>query len=618
MISLLNCTTYSLLKSFTQPEDLVKRAKKNGATAVGLCDSNLSGIIEFQKACQKQDVKSIIGQRFKIQFEDNTEFKKPTSGEICLFAQNLNGYKELLSLAYESNFRPLTIDDLSGKSNLVCVTGALSSDIGQGLFNNPGLIYNLDTYDDVKGQVLENWESFATNRLQQYKDIFGDKLFLQSQVADNSIAGSLAANRTVRYLAKKLGIKAIGANDCYYLNRNDSPDQRILLCSYTKSTLPVLKEGIQKSGFNELLQFLSSNSYYLHSQEELNDLYKSHPHELSNLNDLADMVETFSLLRPPEIPKFNCPNGLSSDEYLRELCRKGWSEKVSGFVDKSRHNEYAERVKYELEVLQGAGLSNYFLIVQDYVRAAKERDELVGIGRGSSAGSLVNYLIDVTNIDPIKYTLFFERFYNAGRNSPGNIALPDIDVDFPKHKRQNTFDYLRNKYGLDKVAQITTFGRLMGKSALKEVLRCHNACGFDEQNKMTENMPDEAEISDDLEEMRLLEELPSIIMWTLEERADKLKEYCYIDNENRLQGPFAKYFEQAVRLEKTKKSAGKHASAVYISPHVLRENFPMTKDKSSDEMLIYFDMKSAEMAGLPKFDILSINALDKMMLMREL
>lgn len=226
----------------------------------------------------------------------------------------------------------------------------------------------------------------------------------------------------------------------------------------------------------------------------------------------------------------------------------------------------------------------------------------------SAGGSLVAYLLNITTIDPIQYGLLFERFYNAGRNTKDRVSLPDIDIDFPIEVREYVTNYLKNKYGPDKVAQMCTFGGLQGKSALKEVLRVHEACDNATMNRMTKGLPEEGKISDKLEESHET----SILKWVLENEPNLLKDYCVMDSEGKLSGEYAVYFEQAIRLEGTYKSMGQHAAGIVISNEPLIDICPMMGDKTAMEM------DSVEALGILKADLLGVASLSKLMKINQL
>jgi len=233
----------------------------------------------------------------------------------------------------------------------------------------------------------------------------------------------------------------------------------------------------------------------------------------------------------------------------------------------------------------------------------------------SAAGCLISYLIRITKIDPIEFNLLFSRFYNAGRNTEDHVSLPDIDIDVPGDKRDEVIAYLKYRYGPENVSQMITYGRLQGKSSLKEVLRMNKACGFNEMNAMTKPIPDEAAISDQLELMD--EEDRSIIRWTLINDPESLRQWCHLDEQGNLRGDYAPYFDQAIRLEGTFKSQGKHAAGVVISREPLHKVCPMLPEKNG-EMIAGLEMNDLEALGHVKFDILGLMLLDKLMEIQEL
>jgi DNA polymerase-3 subunit alpha len=282
-------------------------------------------------------------------------------------------------------------------------------------------------------------------------------------------------------------------------------------------------------------------------------------------------------------------------------------------IPKDQEENYTNRIKYELEVLQGAGLSSYFLIVGDIVSKVRESGWLPGPGRGSAAGCLVSYLIGITSIDPMRYDLIFERFYNAGRNTADRISMPDIDVDVPINKREQIIDYIKGKYGQNKVSQMITYNTMKGRGALKEVLRVYDNISFEEMNSITKNIPDEAKIADELQEMKEDTGEASIIRWSLENNVDKLKEWCYISDDGSLAGPLAKRFEQAIRLEGTKSNQSKHAAGVVISSENLASVCPMIYDPKNKQTIAGMEMQDLESLGIIKFDILGVAMLDKVM-----
>lgn len=242
-----------------------------------------------------------------------------------------------------------------------------------------------------------------------------------------------------------------------------------------------------------------------------------------------------------------------------------------------------------------------------------------GLGvHNSAAGCIVSYLIGITQIDPIKYNLLFERFYNEGRNTADHISMPDIDVDVPINKREKIIEYIKNKYGSNKVSQMITFNTMKGRGALKEVLRVYDNISFEEMNRITKSIPDEAKIADELQEMKEDTGEASIIRWALENNVDKLKEWCYINDDGSLSGPLSKRFEQAIRLEGTKSNQSKHAAGVVISSQNLSDVCPMIYDSKNKQAIAGMEMQDLDALGLIKFDILGIAYLDKMMCVSDL
>ena len=373
-----------------------------------------------------------------------------------------------------------------------------------------------------------------------------------------------------------------------------------------------LKQGKSRS----LGTFFNSNNYHIPSYEDMREFHTEE--ELQHTIDIANMCTQYDILGPPNPPVFDCPNGMSPNDYLRELCREGWSRKM-GHVEKgSLFSEYGDRVNKEIKIFTETNLSSYFLIVRDILKYAESRGYLTGPGRGSAAGCMVSYLMDITKIDPMPHDLIFERFYNAGRNAGGRVSMPDIDIDVPKQSRNDIIDYIKQKYGEDNVAQIVTFQTLKGRAALKRVMAARGNIGFSEQNAITSHILDEAKISDELQDMKDELGTASVITWALENKKDKLKEWCYVDDNGNLQGKFAKIFEQAIRLEDTKIIQSKHAAGVVVSPQPIYDVCPMVIDKEGKGQLAGFEGPSCEDAGLLKLDVLGIKMLDKIMEMPEI
>ena len=387
----------------------------------------------------------------------------------------------------------------------------------------------------------------------------------------------------------------------YYVYPEEAECHRIMLCAKLKATLKTVANKEHEYG-----RFFGCDDFYLPKPSEVEKHLKN-----QNIASIEERCEEYDLAGPPMLPEFECPDGYSEDDWLTELCRKGWATKLKRehkVSTKEQEHIYVERIKHELKVVFKARLSGYFLIVHDIIQWVKDQGWLAGPGRGSAAGCLVSYLLGITEVDPIEYDLIFERFYNDGRNTEGNIAIPDIDMDVPAEHRDAVIGYIKQKYGMENVSQMITYNRLQGRSAVKEVLRINNSVSFEEMNLITDSIPDEADISDQLELM----EDKSIVRWALENKPEDLKNWCYYDSNGNLDGPMAGLFKQAMLLEGTKKSQGRHPAGVIISKHALKEVCPVTTDKSGDPV-VAFEMNPLEIQGHIKFDVLGIDLLSKIM-----
>lgn len=395
----------------------------------------------------------------------------------------------------------------------------------------------------------------------------------------------------------------------YYVKPEQAKLHRVLLCSALKTTLPKIQAKIRNNDLDpEVLEYFTKEDKCI-TEGKVD----------KTLQYIYESCEDYEILNPPMLPKFVCPKGLSQEEHLTDMARKGYRKFLSDKVgdDEDKRALYGDRFRKELKVIKDADLFGYFLIVQDIIRHIEEDMYcLAGPGRGSAAGCLISYLIGITKIDPVEHDLLFERFYNAGRNTGGNVSLPDIDMDVPGKRRDEVIDYLKDTYGHDHVSQMITFGRLQGRSAIKEVLRINEACSFSEMNAITKSVPNEADISDQLAEMD--DEDRSIIRWALINKPDELRDFCHITDDGKLEGDYAEYFQQAIDIEGTFKTQGKHAAGVVISKEKLKNVCPMVKQKGSTEKIAGLEMADLEALGHVKFDVLGINLLDKLMKIKEL
>ena len=608
-------STYSLLDGLSQPHQIAERCKEINAIACALTDhGNIAGAVKFYSAMKSAGIKPILGCELYIcQKDPKIQAKENRSlSHFIVLAQNYQGWVDLIKIVSESNkpehyyHKPrLDLENLGkfNNGNLLAIVGHLGSLLAEEI---------LDNYE-----LKPNWKELGINMIEKLKIIFKDKVFLEAQLIDSeNLPVQTILTGAIRELGKITSTRIICTPDAHYCRKEDAIDQRILLCNNLKTTFPEISRKISHGEDVPLSGFFTSDNYHIPSQEEIRNLHTEE--EILNTNYVANLIEDYDILSKPKLPQFKCPQGFNQDEYLRELCRHGWKTKIAPIVPKEEQQVYLDRIKYELDVLQGAGLSSYFLIVQDIVNYVRENNWLPGPGRGSAAGCLVSYLIGITSIDPIRYNLIFDRFYNSGRNTKDRISMPDIDVDVPINKREQIIQYIKDKYGHDKVSQMVTFNTIKGRGALKDVFRVYGNISFEEMNRITKNIPDEAKIADELQEMKEETGEASIIRWALENNADKLKEWCYIDENNELQGPLAKRFEQAIRLEGTKSNQSKHAAGIAISSEPLRDICPMVYDSKNEQLIAGMEMQDLEGVGIIKFDILGVALLDKIMTIQDL
>jgi len=609
----LHChSMYSLLDGLSKSSKIAERCVEIGARACALTDhGNIAGSVKFFKEMKSVGVKPILGCELYL-CDQNVEIKDKSNKELTHFivlAKNLKGWQNLIRLVSESN-RPdfyyhkprLTLEALAEfcDGNMLGMCGHLGSLLADQIVDN--------------NQINPDWKNIGVEKIGKLKDIFGAENFiLEAQLMDcDNTPIQKQLTDVVRALGKYTNTTVVCTPDAHYVRKEDASDQRILLCNNLKTTMPEISRKINNNDPLPMGCFFTSDNFHILSQEEMSSLHTEE--EIENTNIVADMCEEYDITSRPRLPPFGCE---SPDEYLRQLCRDGWRQKIQDRIPKEQQDQYVERIKYELGVLQGAGLSSYFLIVQDIVNYVRSNDWLPGPGRGSAAGCLVSYLIGITGINPLQYGLIFDRFYNSGRNTKDRVSMPDIDVDVPINKRENVISYIKNKYGDSQVSQMVTFNTIKGRGAIKDVLRVYGNISFDEMNNITRNIPDEAKIADELQEMKDETGDASIIRWALENQADKLKEWCYIDENNELQGPLAKRFEQAIRLEGTKVNQSKHAAGVVIADSDLATICPMIYDSKTKTRIAGMEMEDLESIGVVKFDILGVAMLDKIMFISE-
>jgi len=546
-------TEYSLLDGAARIESLVKKAKDVGMKALAITDHGVMyGVIDFYKACLSQGIRPILGcevyvaphSRFdrRPQIDDNQY-------HLVLLAENEVGYKNILklvSLGFTEGFyyKPRVDRELLDQHSegVIALSACLAGEISQAILNR-----NL--------KEAENAALF-------YKEIFGpDNFFLEIQ--DHGIAEQKEVNHYLLTLSKKLAIPLVATNDIHYINKSEANIHDVLLCIQTGKTL----------NDTERMRF-PTDEFYLKTAEEMWQLFGYIPEALDNTVQIAERCEVKLEFGKLHLPNYEVPEGHTVDSYLEELCRKGINERYHPVTE-----EVLKRLNYELGIIKQMGYSGYFLIVWDMIHFARSKGIYVGPGRGSAAGSIVAYALGITNIDPLKYDLLFERFLN-----PERVTMPDIDTDFCYERRGEVIEYLTKKYGSDHVAQIITFGTMAAKAAIRDVGRVMNI-PIGEVDKIAKLIPNELGITIE----RALEVSP------------ELQELAKDPKYNQL-------LQTAQAIEGMPRHASTHAAGVVIAKDRLDNYVPLQKAGDSG-VVTQFPMQTVEEIGLLKMDVLGLRTL---------
>lgn len=629
-----NHTHYSLLQGFNRPEKLADKAAKLGLPSLAITDYSLAGSIEFVEKMEAKKVKPVLGYNLYVRVENNDRGNYRLYN-IILLCKTLRGWQNLVKLSskanslenfqYQAANQPKVRDgypsfSLEGleqiqKEDLICVVGGLKSLMMWPLFKfNQASALLTSNEGDCRGFLSADCVKEGEELLVKLRGLFPD-LYL-GRTSCTTMPAETLVNNSVKYFADKLNIPLVPLNDSHYSDPADFADQKIILLNLLETKSETVLRKLELEHNAGLYRFFQSAGHHLGGKEFTQTFSER---EIKTGLEILEKIESFKITKNPSFRPFDCPGGMGDAEFLRQLCREGWKEKIDKKIPQEKQQIYVDRIKSELEILQGAGLSSYFLCLWDVVKFIKSNNWLPGCARGSSAGCLVSYLTSITQVDPIRWDLLFERFYDASRNIPGKVSLPDIDLDVPITHRDKVIEYIKKKYDSDKVSQICTFQQIKGRNAIKEVLRSSGNISYDEMNKITEFIPDEAKIADELAEMKEEDGFASILQWSLENRGKKLEEWVKLDKDTGLlEGPLSKKFEQAIRIEGCKIGKGRHAAGVIISQDILAENYPMILDPKSKNMIIAYDMIGCEKAGLPKMDILGIALLDKVMGVRDI
>ncbi len=567
-VHLHNHSHYSLLDAACKIDDLVNAAKEQGMPAVALTDHGvMSGAIEFYKKAKKAGVKPIIGMEAYVvtrgsRLEKSTVMtetggKRSNYNHLVLLAKNEVGYRNLLKLTSRGHtegyyYKPRIDTELlnAHREGLVALSACLS-----GVISAPLVSGNDD-------------EAYAVGGM--FKDIFGQDFYVEIQrhgLKQEDLVRSKAPK-----IARELGLRLVATNDIHYLKESHAVAHNIML---------LIPDASASNPQDYLKLRYQTDQAYFKSAKQMIDLFSDFPEAIESTLEIAEKCDLTLDLRRNHMPDFPIPaeSGTATlDEYLDKLAHEGFAQR---YVEPTQ--EMRDRLEHELSVIKKMGYAGYFLIVQDFIRAAKEMDVFVGPGRGSAAGSIVSYSLGITNVDPLKYDLLFERFLN-----PERVSMPDIDVDFSDKKREKVIEYVRKKYGNDSVSQIITFGTLSSKAVLKDVGRVLGIplSTIDSINKL---IPTEfGKVRPLAEALKTIPELK----WLGESTDQKIQALL----------------DASLVLEGMNRNAGMHAAGVVIAPGTISDYVPLYKTPQT-EVMTQYNMKDLEEAGLLKMDFLGLRTL---------
>ncbi|MGE4318523.1 MAG: DNA polymerase III subunit alpha [Deferribacterales bacterium] len=553
-------TQYSLLDGAIIVGDLMKKIKENGTTPIiGISDhGTMHGIVDFYKQALANDIKPILGCEVYVapdtRFNTSYEKGQDRNYHLVLQAKNnkgLSNLQKLVSLAQFEGFhyKPRIDKEILAKysEGIIGLSACLAGEIPRKLMR--------DQYDEALKSAME------------YRDILGkDDFFLEIQ--ENGIEEQLMVNRQLIKMSRETGIPLVATNDCHYLNKGDHLSHQVLICIQTQQTI------------NSDNKFeIHSNQLWVKSPDEMWDAFGEVPEALTNTLAIAERCNTSIEFGHLHLPEYEVPEGYTIDSYLTHLARKGLVKKLAK-IPAELHEQYHKRLQTELDVIIDKHFDGYFLIVWDFINHAHTIGVPVGPGRGSGAGSLVAYSLGITDIDPIRFKLLFERFLN-----PERASMPDFDIDFCVKGREEVIKYVRQKYGDDRVSQIITFGKLLGRSTIRDVGRVLEV-PLPVVDKLAKALPSDPGMT----LRKALEKDPTL--------QDNFKDVP--------QGE--QILNHAIKLEGLVRNTGMHAAGVIISDKPLNEYVPLCKGQNG-EIITQFEKDTMEAVGLVKFDFLGLNNL---------
>lgn len=555
-------TEYSLLDGACRISELPSYAKEQGHTAAAITDhGSMYGVVKFYKSCKAEGIKPIIGCEVYVaprSMSGRDRYADSTNNHLILLVKNEIGYKNLIYLvskAFTEGFYSKPRIDLEllrqHTDGLIALSACLAGFIPRAIMAG--------NYEEAEKHAL------------MMRDMFGDGNYYL-EVQDHGIEDQKTVNEAIRDISSRTGIPMVATNDVHYLRKSDADAQAVLLCIQTNN---VITDG-RPVGFE-------TDEFYYKSTDEMYETFRDYPGACENTVKIAEMCNFELEFGKTKLPRFTPDNGMQPGEYLRMASLRGLKDKHDGgyisYTEAKDENTYRERLEYELSVIEKMGYNEYFLIVRDFVTYAKTREIPVGPGRGSGAGSLAAYLIGITDVDPIKFDLIFERFLN-----PERVSMPDFDIDFCDERRDEVIAYVREKYGDDHVVQIITFGTMAARAAVRDVGR---ALG----------MP-YSEVDS------VAREIPQTLGMTLEKAIDGSEKLSKMrEHDPRVR----RLLNTAASLEGMPRHASTHAAGVVITDRPVTDYVPVSVNGGI--VVTQYDMDAVAELGLLKFDFLALRYL---------
>ena len=571
-VPLHNHSDYSLLDGASQVPKIVERAKQLGMKSIALTDHGVMyGVLELVKTCKKYDIKPIIGNEMYIinGSIDDPQPKKEKRYHLVVLAKNYVGYKNLVKLTTLSHLNGMRGRGIFSRP---CIDKRLLQKYKEGLIISTACLGG-----EIPQAILKGRIDVAENTAKWYQEIFGEDFYLEIQ--DHGSIEDRVVNIEIIRIGKKYGIKIIATNDAHYISNKDVGAHDALLCVLTGKLISDQKR----------LRYTGTE--YIKGEEEMLNLFRDHidieiiRDAINNTTEISNKVEIFELFGEYRMPKYPLLENKKAIDFLKEVSEDGLKKRLFKNSFQEISDEYKKRLNTELKIIEDMGFPDYFLVVWDYIKFARDNSIPVGPGRGSAAGSLVAYSLQITNIDPVKHGLLFERFLNPARKS-----MPDIDTDFCIDRRNEVIEYVTDRYGEEKVAQIITFNKMTSKAVLKDVARVLDI-PYGESDKLAKLIP-------------VVRGKP----YKLNEMIDKntptpefLEKYT---NDSKVK----KWVDLAIRIEGTNKTYGVHAAGVVISSERLDKLVPLQRNNDG-QIITQYSMDDIESLGLLKMDFLGLKNL---------